>query len=245
MKNGFFLITGTSKGIGEALAQKILQEGNTVLGISRNRSNTLEYPSYHHLSFDLNDTSGFNRIIEKINETVSGQSFDFICLVNNASAIEPLGPIEKCPPAEIEFHVKVGLIAPMLLTSMFIKRFKDEKIRKKAAFISSRVAFTPLADSSMYCSSKAGAIMFAQCVALEQKDREYGFEVNSIGPGMVNTSMQQAARLKTSDEYAMADYFKQAFKDGKLQEPGEAAEKIYTILINKYEQGKYVNVSEV
>ena len=35
MENGFFLITGTSRGIGEALTQRILEDGNTVLGISR------------------------------------------------------------------------------------------------------------------------------------------------------------------------------------------------------------------
>ena len=34
MKNGFFLITGTSRGIGEALAQKLLEKGNTVLGVA-------------------------------------------------------------------------------------------------------------------------------------------------------------------------------------------------------------------
>jgi hypothetical protein len=43
----------------------------------------------------------------------------------------------------------------------------------------------------------------------------------------------------------MADFFKQAYEDGKLQEPGKVAEKIYAILGNKYEQGKYVSVSEV
>lgn len=48
-----------------------------------------------------------------------------------------------------------------------------------------------------------------------------------------------------NDEFAMADYFKQAFKDGKLQKPEIVAEKIYTILGNKYEQGEYVNVSEI
>lgn len=48
-----------------------------------------------------------------------------------------------------------------------------------------------------------------------------------------------------NDEFAMADYFKQAFKDGKLQKPEIVAEKIYTILGNKYEQGKYVSVSEI
>ena len=94
--------------------------------------------------------------MEKINEIFDRQSFNFACLINNASAVEPVGSIEKCPAAEIETHVKIGLVAPMLLTSMFIKRFADEKIRKKVVFISSGAAFTPLADESIYCSSKAG-----------------------------------------------------------------------------------------
>ena len=87
--------------------------------------------------------------------------------------------------------------------------------------------------------------MFAQCVGLEQKNKEYGFEVIAIGPGMVDTSLQHAARSKTSDEFAMAGFFKQAFENGKLQEPSKVAEKIYVILGNKYEQGKYISVSEV
>jgi len=245
MENGFFLITGTSRGIGKALAQKILQEGNTVLGISRNRSDSLKSSNYHHLSFDLTDTSQISRIMDKTNKVVESQGFDFVCLINNASAVEPLGSIEKCPPTEIESHVKIGLVAPMLLTSLFINRFAGEKIRKKVVFISSGAAYTPLADESIYCSSKAGINMLAQCVGLEQKDKEYGFEVNSIGPGMVNTPMQLAVRSKTKEEFAMTDFFRQAFEDGKLQEPGKVADKIYTILGNKYDQGKYINVSEV
>jgi short-subunit dehydrogenase len=35
MGNGFFIFTGSSRGIGEALSRKLLNEGNTVLGISR------------------------------------------------------------------------------------------------------------------------------------------------------------------------------------------------------------------
>lgn len=245
MGNGFFLITGTSRGIGEALAQKILDEGDMVLGVSRNKSDTLKSTNYIHLSFDLTDTSRISQIMDKVNELIGNYSFDFVCLINNASAIEPLGPIEKCSATKIESHVKIGLIAPILLTSMFIRRFSNEKIRKKVVFISSGAAFNALPDQSIYCSSKAGINMFAQCIGFEQRDKKYGFEVISIGPGMVETSMQKTARSKTSDEFAMADFFRQAFEDGKLQEPGKVAEKIYSILGKKYEQGKYVSVNEV
>ena len=245
MKNGFFLITGTSKGIGEAVAQKILQEGHTVLGVSRNRSDQLTSPNYHHLPFNLTDTSRFDRIMEKANGIVNGQAFDFLCLINNASATEPMGRIETLNPDAIEAHVMIGLIAPMILTSLFIKQFQDEKARKKIVLMSSGAALHPLADMSIYCGSKAGLLMFGQVVGAEQKEKAHGFEVVSIGPGMVETGMQQAVRSRTSEEFAMAGYFRQAYEEGKVQETAFVAEKIYEILQNQYEQGQYVSISEV
>ncbi len=245
MENGFYLITGASRGIGEALAQKILENGNTVLGVSRNRSDKLKSANYSHLSFNLTETARISQIIDKVDEIVDNKKFDFICLVNNASAVEPIGSIERCSPTDIETHLTIGLIAPMLLTSMFIRRFSGEKIRKKIGFISSRAAFNAMPDQSSYCSSKSGLNMFAQCIGLEQKNKNDEFEIISIGPGMVDTFMQQTARSKTTEEYAIVDIFKQAFIEGKLQDPQKVAEKIYTILKNKYEQGKYVNVSEI
>jgi benzil reductase ((S)-benzoin forming) len=245
MKKGFFLITGTSKGIGAAVAQKILQEGHTVLGVSRNRPDQLTSPNYHHLSLDLADTSRFDRIMEKANEIVDQQGFDFLCLINNASATEPMGPVETLNPDAIESHVTIGLIAPMILTSLFIKRFQDEKVRKKIVLMSSGAALHPLADMSIYCGSKAGSLMFGQVVGAEQKDKEHGFEVVSIGPGMVETAMQQAVRSKSETDFAMSGYFRQAYEEGLVQEPALVAEKIYTILQSTYEQGQYVSVSEV
>jgi len=206
MENGFFLITGTSRGIGEALAQKILEKGNMVLGVARGRSDALKSTKYHHLSFDLTDTSRISQIMKKVDEVVDHQRFDFICLVNNASA---------------------------------------GRIRKKVAFISSGSAYTALPQESIYCGSKAGMNMFAQCVGLEQKDKEYRFEVICIGPGKVDTAMQQVARSKNREEYVWVDLAKQVYENGELQDPGKVAEKIYTILDNKYDQGQYVEVSEV
>lgn len=244
MGSEFYLISGTSRGIGRALAQKILESGHTVLGLSRSRPGPLAFERYHHLSFDLNDTSRIGQVMEAVETIVGGQHFDFVCLVNNASATEPIGSIEDCPPNQIEAHVRIGLIAPMILTSLFINRFASEKMRKKVAFISSGAAFRPIPGESIYCGAKAGLHMFAQCVGLEQEDGAQGFELISIGPGMVDTSMQETARSKPNDEFAMAGFFQQAYEDGRLQEPGKVAENIYTILVNRYEQGRYVQASE-
>ncbi len=245
MENGFFLITGTSRGIGEALAQQLLEKGNTVLGVARGRSDTLKSKKYHHLAFDLADTARISRIMAKVDEVVANQRYDFICLVNNASAVEPLGSIERCPPSEIESHIKIGLIAPMILTSLFIRKFSGDNIRKKVAFISSGSAYSALPHESIYCGTKAGINMFAQCVGLEQKDKEYGFEVIRIRPGTVDTSMQQVARSKNRDEYMWVDVAKQMYEKGELEDPAKVAERICSILDNQYHQGQEVNAWEV
>lgn len=242
MKNGFYLITGTSRGIGEALAQKLLKQENTVLGVSRQQSKTLKSDRYHHLSYDLADSSGLEEIVEKAGELVGGQEFDFLCLVNNAAAVEPLGPIERAGAMEIESHLRIGLLAPMILTSAFVRKFAVHKARKKVAFISSGVAVHPMQDMSLYCSSKAGLHMFAQCIGLEQDKRENGFEIVSISPGKVETAMQQAVR---TGRYAMAEYFQQAYESGELQDRSEVVEKIAVILANKYENEVFVSVKDV
>ena len=196
MKKGFFLVTGTSRGIGAALARKLLIEGHTVLGISRSHPKHIKTSKYHHLSLNLSDIDRLHLAIEKLDKIYGNQSYEFVCLVNNASATEPVGPVDQCPVTEIDTHVRIGLIAPMILTSLFIRKFDGAKTRKKVVFISSGAAFNPLEDLSVYCSVKAGAHMFAQCVALEQNNRDYGAEVISIGPGMVDTSMQEVVRSK-------------------------------------------------
>jgi benzil reductase ((S)-benzoin forming) len=91
---------------------------------------------------------------------------------------------------ETDSHVKIGLIARMILTSLFIGRFSANKARKKVAFISSGAAFAPFSGDSVYCSNKAGINMFAQCVGLEQQDKDFGFEVIHIDPETVDTDMQ-------------------------------------------------------
>ena len=244
MAHGFYVITGTSRGIGEALARRLLDQGNTVLGVSRNRPATLDREGYHHLACDLGDPSGLDRITDRAASIAAGQAFEVICLVNNASATEPLGPMERCAAPAITAHVSIGLIAPMILTAYFIDRFADAGGRKIIAFISSGAAFHPMPDDSVYCASKAGLAMFAQCVGMEQSGRERGFEILSIGPGMVDTDMQQTARSRSREEFALAEFFQQAHAEGRLSNPDAVAEKICTLLKKRQEQGQYISVDQ-
>lgn len=61
--------------------------------------------------------------MDKVNEIIGNQVFPFVCLLNNASAVELIDLIERCLANDIESHVELGLLAPMLLPSIFIQRF--------------------------------------------------------------------------------------------------------------------------
>ena len=55
------LITGTSQGIGKAIAEKFLSEGHDVIGIDRNPS-TIENNSYEHYICDVRDYEGLPQV---------------------------------------------------------------------------------------------------------------------------------------------------------------------------------------
>ena len=58
------LVTGTTSGIGAALAKQLLQRGWEVAGVAR-RTPTIENPRYHHLAVDLRDVSMAVKSIER------------------------------------------------------------------------------------------------------------------------------------------------------------------------------------
>jgi len=245
MSASFYLITGTSRGIGESLASRLLGEGHLVLGVSRSNAEGLQSENYHHLRCDLADASAASQIVTKAESLVQEKSCEFLCLVNNAARLEPLKSIEECSSFELEAHIQIGLIAPMALTSKFIQTFAPLACRKKVAFISSGAAVQAMPGASAYCSAKAGLTMFARCVGLEQSQQEGGFETVAINPGMVETSMQVTARSKTDEEFMMAPYFKEAQASGKVQELAPVVEKIARILTQHQDPGAFVNCAEM
>jgi len=119
---GYFIITGTSKGIGEALAIALLEDNHQVFGISRSQSTLAAYENYHHEQFDLGDTV---KIGQMLNEVIGKMEFttdyNMICLVNNAAMLEPIKAIEESTPAEVTGNLNVNLIAPIMMSSQFIK----------------------------------------------------------------------------------------------------------------------------
>lgn len=218
MHKRHFIITGTSRGIGEEVASRLLKKGDCVHGIARGVSNALtQYKNYNHITFDLSHTLEIEFILNQIFEKIDFNEAEMVCLINNAAMLEPLKPIDQCNAEEINRNLQISLIAPMILTSCFINQTKNHEIRRKIINISSGSGTYPAPSMSVYCTAKAGINMFTDCVGAEQSKKDKPIEIIAIDPGMVDTELQAMARGKNDQEFELAAFFNQAYETGQLQ----------------------------
>lgn len=244
MTEKHFIITGTSRGIGEQLAMMLLEGDSYVHGISRGNSDILcKYSNYSHINYDLSNTLGAQHMLNGIINSINTNDVEMLCLINNAAMLEPLKSIEKCTQKEINENLQISLIAPMVLTSCFIQQTESLHMRRKIINISSGSGTYPALDMSVYCTAKAGINMFTECVGAEQNKRENAIEVIAVDPGMVDTELQRIARGKEETDFGMAALFNLAHETGQLQSTRDFGERLLHLIDQKMESGKIVTYS--
>lgn len=242
MSNRFFIITGTSSGIGQALARFLLENGDSVCGLSRRECQELSsHPQYSHICLDLQHVDNIKDTIHRVLTERNQQNLTMIGLINNAAMLEPLQPIEECASKEISANIHINLIAPMLLTSEFIKATRNWAARRKVINITSGSGSYASPSMSVYSAAKAGLNRFTECVGVEQAYSDANpVEIIAVDPGMVETRMQQAARSKRNEEFKMAGYFKDAYLQGRLQSTEDMARQLMRIIEDHFETGRQV-----
>jgi benzil reductase ((S)-benzoin forming) len=241
---GIYIITGTSRGIGAAVAAHLLQTGNRVIGISRSPSALAGTPGFHEVRASVTDAAWIGSTFGAVETMLSEHAVGMLCLFNNAAIVEPLGAIETCAADAIARHVAVNLTAPIQLTARFMAHFADLELRRKVVFMTSGAAHSAFPDMALYCTSKAGISMFSECVGSEQQGKANGFEVAAINPGMVETDMQETARGMDPDAFRPSDMFRGARASGVVRDVESAARTICAILEARTDMGKTVSVSE-
>lgn len=234
-----YIITGTSKGIGEAIAQKLLQDENEVICISRNQNPRLGVQarlrnfSFRDLEVDLSQPAKIKEVMKVIFRDLEQEKIKSISLLNNAGTVKPIRELGTEDNGEqISQAVNLNLLAPFLLSDMFIRYTRNWEMEKRILNISTGAAARPVHGWSVYCTTKSGLEMLSQCIAEEQKGKQFPVKVVSFSPGMVDTEMQSEIRAATAEIFPELNRFVQAKEKGELLDPYFVADKMVALLQN-------------
>ncbi len=180
-----YLITGASRGIGRAIAEKVAAEDVTLLLHGRDTvalAETRKGVEAHcskviPLIHDLATSAGVSDLIAE----VGAQPIDL--LVNNAGVaiVKPFGEITQI---EWEQTVGVNITAPFMLTQHFAPRMPPGS---SVVNILSIAAKTGFANWSAYCMSKFALEGFSQ--AVREELREHKIRVINIYPAATDTNI--------------------------------------------------------
>ena len=228
MKNCFF-ITGTSSGIGKALAEEILRsEGNEVFGYSRRC--TIEHERYHHLKVNLGNKDELLAIeFPKAEEGVSYH------LVNNAASLGKLAYNGDLEDEELVEGYLLNIVAPAVLTNRFIQHYRNSP-GSSIINISSGAASKPYDGWSLYCTAKAGINMLTQVTNKELALRgNANIRVYAIAPGVVATPMQAELRAADEEHFSTKQRFIDLLNNDELYPPEKVAKMLYSIMIGDKE----------
>ncbi len=176
------VVTGTSQGIGLAIAEVLLRDGAVVAGCDRNPAATADLgPRYSHTIVDVTDFPALAGFIERAADRHGGLDI----LVNNAGGHPPKTPIDEVSVGDFE-----ALLAQNL-TSMFVAcraALPSLRIRRGAIVnVGSVVALVGQEGAAAYCATKGAISGMSKSLAIDEAAR--GVRVNCVCPAAIDTAM--------------------------------------------------------
>jgi benzil reductase ((S)-benzoin forming) len=216
MENKTFVIVGVSSGIGLALCEHFLAQGNRVIGIGRKSS--IQNQSFGFLSLDLLDE-------DAIEQFDFPQLDDFVFIYNSGVLGEIL-PISAQSDSNAKAVFQVNYLAAVTLTKKVLKQDSCKQI----IYISSGAAKRAIPSWAQYCASKAALDMFAETLQLELQAEKADLIVRSIAPGVVDTPMQAQIRSTSEEDFPSVQNFKDLHENGDLVSPEIVAEKLAKVI---------------
>lgn len=193
------LVTGASKGIGAAIAQKLMREYSIIFHASKPDS-LPEAPAGHfNLIANLSQPDELNELCT-ILKREHGEHL--VAVINNAGITRDKSLIFQ-PEKDIDALLQVNLKAPIMICKTAMKIFHAKK-RGTIINLGSCVGQTGNAFQAVYAACKAGLVALSKSLAKEAGalNREgHDIRVVSLSPGFIETDMTRLLPAEEKEKY--------------------------------------------
>lgn len=227
-----FVVTGASRGLGAAMAERLLAPDAQLLTISRHPDRGLDGKAeaagarLEQWAVDLAHPIAVAARLEAWLMQRAGASFSSATLINNAAITGRPGPIDTNRAEDLSALLRIGLEAPMLLASAFLRASRDWTGPRRILNISSGAGRSPLAGAAGYCAVKAGLDHFSRVTAIDEAARGNGARIVSLAPGVIDTDMQAEMRSSDPALFSEVQRFIDMKTSGQLASPQQAAARV-------------------
>ena len=205
------LVTGASRGIGNAIALELKQKGYSVIGTATSQAgvDSLLEKDIEGYILDLNSNDSIDQfwsLLEENNKSIS-------VLVNNAGITRD-NIVLRMSNEEWSDIMNVHLHGTFQLCKRSLKMMLKNKWGR-IINISSASAFIGNRGQSNYAAAKAGVEAFTKSLAKEVGKRD--ITINSVAPGFISTDMTE------QNEGVNSEYLVKEIPLGRFGEPNEVA----------------------
>jgi NAD(P)-dependent dehydrogenase (short-subunit alcohol dehydrogenase family) len=220
--NKIAIVTGAAGGIGRATAEKLRDDGATVVGLDINPA-VVENLSGERLSgavCDLTDDAALKAAVDQVIADHGGLDI----IVANAGIFKS-GESIDAPEDSWDLHLRINLTATQRFLKFSIPALKESDKKPAIIIIGSRNFAAPGPGASADSVTKAGVTQLARVAALELAP--FGVRVNIIHPDAVfDTEIwTQEALEKSAKRYGMTveEYKTKNLLRAEITSPGVAA----------------------
>jgi 3-oxoacyl-[acyl-carrier protein] reductase len=184
------LVTGASRGIGAAIAQRLASDGARVIGTATTAEGaarigeTLKTRGGRGAVLNVADGASIEALLADIESTEGAISI----LVNNAGITRDT-LLLRMKPEDWDAVLNTNLASVFRLSKAVLKGMMKAR-RGRIVNVTSVVGVTGNAGQANYAAAKAGILGFTKSLAKEVGSR--GITANSIAPGFIDTDMTRA-----------------------------------------------------
>jgi len=179
------VLTGSSTGIGRALAEHFLTRGHHVWGIARSDQADFAavHPNFRFSRCDVADWTAVSAVADEV--TALWERVDAVIC---AAGIQgEIGPALAADPVHWSATIRANLDGTYFTVRAFATLLARSPHRQKIVCFSGGGATKPRANFSAYGVAKTGIVRLVETIAEETRDRP--LDINALAPGAINTRL--------------------------------------------------------
>nr|WP_281416973.1 SDR family oxidoreductase [Kistimonas asteriae] len=171
------MVTGASRGLGEAVCTRLIERGERVIGLARSTNGL----SFEGIECDVSDYASVKnaaRTVKKFGEPVTAMV--------NAAGVASMNMAVTTDESTVQRLIQTNLVGTIYCCQLFAPILLRQRQGSFINFSTIAVALA-LKGESVYAASKAGVEAFSRTFAREVAD--FNVRVNCIAPGPIRTDL--------------------------------------------------------